>query len=385
VITGNAAANFLDGGAGDDTMAGGANADIYLVDSRLDAVTEVTGGGSDTVYTTASYDLAAGSEVEVLAARDNSLTVAMNLIGNEFANTILGNNGINFLDGLGGADVMAGFGGNDIYAVDNAGDLVIEGVNGGSDTVYASVSHQLAAGNSIETLAARDITLTTSIALIGNELGNAVLGNLGANFLDGGAGTDILVGYAGNDTYAVDSSGDLVFEDAGGGTDTVYASASYQLSAGSSVETLATRENGATTALNLTGNELANTLLGNNGANSLNGGDGGDILVGYGGADIFAFTTALGASNVDYIADFLHGTDKIGLDDAIFTAISGGSLSAGAFVTGAAATDGDDRIIYNSANGQLLYDADGSGAGAAVQFAQLSGGLGLTASDFQMI
>ena len=38
-----------------------------------------------------------------------------------------------------------------------------------------------------------------------------------------------------------------------------------------------------------------------------------------------------------------------------------------------------------AATGQLFYDADGNGAGAAVQFATLATGLALTASDFQVI
>jgi serralysin len=101
---------------------------------------------------------------------------------------------------------------------------------------------------------------------------------------------------------------------------------------------------------------------------------------------VFAFTSALGAGNVDVIFGFEHGVDKIALDDAIFTAIGGlGALNANAFVVGSAAADASDRVIYNSLTGQLFYDADGTGAGAAIQFATLSPGLTITASDFTVI
>jgi serralysin len=42
----------------------------------------------------------------------------------------------------------------------------------------------------------------------------------------------------------------------------------------------------------------------------------------------------------------------------------------------------NDRIVYNSATGALFFDADGSGAGIATQFAIHSANLGLTAGDF---
>ena len=194
--------------------------------------------------------------------------------------------------------------------------------------------------------------------------------------MDGGAGDDVII---------VDSD-DVVIEAVGGGNDLVMAQTSFALNAGAEVETLSTNNGGSNAAIALTGNELGQTIIGNEGANVLDGKGGNDSLVGLGGADTFAFTTALGAGNVDIVVGFELGADKIALDDAIFTAIGGlGALNANAFVTGNAAADASDRIIYNSLTGQLFYDADGTGAGAAVQFAQMSPGVSLSASDFQVI
>ena len=97
----------------------------------------------------------------------------------------------------------------------------------------------------------------------------------------------------------------------------------------------------------------------------LDGKGGNDYPDRLGGADIFAFTTALGAGNVDTISDFSAGDDRIGLDDAIFTGLAGGALAAECVRDRRGRADADDRIIYNSATGQLFFDADGSGAGAA--------------------
>ena len=77
--------------------------------------------------------------------------------------------------------------------------------------------------------------------------------------------------------------------------------------------------------------------------------------------------------------------DIIHLENAIFTALAAGALSAGAFATGAAASAAGHRIIYNSATGALMYDADGNGAGAAVQFATLSAGLAMASTEFLVI
>jgi Ca2+-binding RTX toxin-like protein len=385
-LTGNNVANVLNGNLGVDVMTGLGGNDIYIADALTDQEIELAGQGSDIVYALADHALTVGSSIERLSAIDWSQTSALNLTGNDIANLIEGNAGANVINGGGGADRMVGFGGNDIYVADNAGDIITESAGQGTDIVYAVASYALNAGASVERLSAIDWTQTSAMNLTGNEIAQLVEGNAGANVLNGAGGADTLVGFAGNDIYVVDNAGDMVFEGAGGGTDTVYAVANFTLNAGAQVERISSIDWSQTGALDLGGNELANTLEGNAGANTLNGGGGNDVLVGFGGADNFAFTTALGAGNVDLIADFQGGTDKIQLDDAVFSGIGGlGTLNANAFFAGSAAHDADDRIVYNSSTGQLFFDADGNGAGAAVLFATLQGAPSLSASDFAVI
>jgi serralysin len=125
---------------------------------------------------------------------------------------------------------------------------------------------------------------------------------------------------------------------------------------------------------------------GRDGADTLIGGAGNDTLTGGTGADVFLFETALGATNRDSVTGYSVADDTIQLENAIFTALAAtGPLAVTAFVSGTAATTAAHRIIYNSANGQLLYDADGNGAGAAIHFATLTAGLGMAAGEFVVV
>jgi Ca2+-binding RTX toxin-like protein len=119
------------------------------------------------------------------------------------------------------------------------------------------------------------------------------------------------------------------------------------------------------------------------GADTLIGGTGGDTLTGGTGDDNFVFDTTPGGGNVDDITDFAVANDTISLDRAIFTGIvANGTLAASAFRTGSTAVDGDDRIIYDSATGEVFYDADGVGGVAQILFATVDPGTALTNADF---
>jgi Ca2+-binding RTX toxin-like protein len=385
-IYGNAGANTLTGGGGADYIAGFGGDDTYLISSGTETLAETLNNGRDVVYTAFSYTLAAGTSIEVLSTDSILGTSAINLTGNSFAQEIYGNNGANRLNGGGGADYLVGFGGDDIYLIFNGNEVVVENAGGGRDVVYTTVSYALAAGTYVEALSTDSIAGTNAINLTGNELNNEIYGNNGANLLNGGGGAgDYLVGWGGDDTYLVFTGGEIVIENAGGGRDVVYSSISYTLAAGSFVEVLSTNSIAGTGGISLTGNELAQEVYGNNGANTLNGGAGGDYLVGFGGADNFAFTTALGGGNVDHLADFSAVDDTILLENAVFTGLPNGALAPSAFVAGSAAADADDRIVYNSATGQIFFDADGNGAGAQILFATVNAGTILTASDFMVI
>jgi Ca2+-binding RTX toxin-like protein len=138
--------------------------------------------------------------------------------------------------------------------------------------------------------------------------------------------------------------------------------------------------------VNVSGNDLNNLLVGNAGNNALNGGWGNDTLTGGTGHDTFAFTTALNnTANVDIITDFVAADDTIRLENAVFTALTAtGTLAASAFAIGAATTAAQ-HILYNSSNGWLSYDADGSGAGAAIHFATLSTHPTISNTDFVVV
>jgi Ca2+-binding RTX toxin-like protein len=348
--------------------------------------------------------------------------------------TLDGGLGNDYLDGGTGADSMSGGLGNDNYVVDQVGDVVTEGLFGGTDRVYSSISYGL--GANVENLS---LTGVANINGVGNGLANSIIGNSGHNTLNGGAGADAMAGGLGNDTYVVDHAGDTVSEGAGAGTDRVLASVSYTL-VDPDVENLTMTGFGA---VNGTGNGAANTIVGNGAANTLlglagndsisagagndvvqggigsdtlRGGTGNDVLravdnvffVNDGAEDRFVFDTALNAAtNVDLIdkASFTQGgaegfDDEIVLENSIFTALLSaggtnlGTLGAGYYFEGVGSGGGQfDAVgIYNVAGtGQLFYNPTFGVAGDSVLFAVVNpagiagGPAVLSAEEFTLV
>ena len=286
-IFGNSGTNLLNGFAGADVMYGGAGSDVYFVDDMGDAAIENASEGNDTVFSTVSIGLSANVENLIMLGMAD-----LQGFGNGLGNVIYGNTGNNLLDGGAGVDLMVGGAGDDIYFVDDTSDSAFEVAGQGNDAVFASAHYGLAAD--VETLILQG---SADLQGYGSNQVNTLYGNTGNNLLNGAAGADTMYGGLGNDTYFVDNAMDAVVENLGEGTDAVFASVNYTLTA--NVEALVLNGPGNLTG---TGNALANSLFGNAADNALDGGAGVDVLQGNAGNDTFVFN--MGQGNGDTVVDF---------------------------------------------------------------------------------
>jgi len=334
-LNGGAGDDTLDGGFGADTMNGGSGDDIYFVNNTGDVVNERLGGsdqgGSDQVRSYITYTLGGDVESLILDARDNS---NISGTGNAKANTIQGNADDNQLRGLNGDDTiladagndtlfgdagndrlfgalgndtmtggdgndalfsedgddvlngnagndtleggdgndtMAGGAGNDEYVITDIGDVVVETVGGGRDTVRTTISYDAGTSAEIEVINTADIAGTTAINLTGDRTANELRGNAGVNQVSGRDGDDTIFSYAGNDLI---NGGDGNDEIRGGtGNDTVDGANGNDTIRG---------EDGNDS---LRGGANEDELRGGNGNDVLEGGSGNDVLRGQAGTD----------------------------------------------------------------------------------------------------
>jgi Ca2+-binding RTX toxin-like protein len=187
--TGNAGANTLSGAGNTaaNILTGLAGNDLYILGAG-DTAIEVPGGGTDTVQTAAvDLDLASFPNVENITLTGS---LALKATGSAGDNTLSGAQNS-------AANTLAGLGGNDTYIV-GSGDVVVEALGGGSDTVLSSVSYTLAAGAAVEFL--RNNTFATGLTLTGNALVQTIAGAAGPDTLASGGGGDILIGNGGTDS-----------------------------------------------------------------------------------------------------------------------------------------------------------------------------------------
>ncbi|MCY1125298.1 M10 family metallopeptidase C-terminal domain-containing protein [Frigidibacter sp. RF13] len=359
MIDGNGVGNYLVGGAGGDTLSG------FFGDDTLEG-----GAGADALYggadrDTASYAQSSGSVTASLIyaavnageAAGDSYSSIEDLIGSVYADELYGDGNANILRGNVGWDLIFGYGGDDTIMGGKGYDTLVGG--GGADEMdgglgfdtasYATASVgvdadlSVGAGSSGEANGDRYISIE---ALIGSLHGDTLTGDGGDNGLYANWGDDLVSGMNGNDT--------------------------------------------------IQGGRGSDTLSGGIGNDTLRGGLDADTLTGGSGFDAFVFKDALDVDDIDLITDFNVGEDVIHLGHLVMSAVQAvsGPLGGGLGLLDSAyfhasstgqATTATEVILYNTTTGALTYDADGSGGNMGIQFATLTAGLSLTASDFIVV
>jgi Ca2+-binding RTX toxin-like protein len=240
---------------------------------------------------------------------------------------------------------------NDMLAADKTIDLFIHDTAANiaallptEDRIFGGLSH----ANSIQFDISDGNTATLSYAL-----GTAIQ-SMGATFVPGDA---------------------VNWEGTAGG-DTMYAA--VQSVGNAPVEVLADH-------IHLDGLRGDDYLRGGASFDQLSGGSGHDVLVGGGGEDTFRFSTAASAGNVDQVVAFDVASDSFEFAHSAYGALDVGGLTKAEFKIGTSATTSNQHILYDANSGNLFYDADGSGHGAAVEIAQLDPHLALTIDNFHVV
>jgi Ca2+-binding RTX toxin-like protein len=249
---------------------------------------------------------------------------------------------------------------------------------------------------------------------------DVLTGGFGNDVLDGGAGDQdkaVFSGRRADYTITEKQDGSFTVQDNrtdGDGRDTVSGVEAFQFSdmtvppprdAGtpSNPGTPSTPSNPSTPVPNpdsgagsqdqvLIGTSQTNALLGGAGNDRLYGKAGKDVLTGNGGQDIFVFDTKPNKkTNLDTITDFSVTDDTIWLSDSMFKKLGKGTeasptkLKKAFFKVADKAKDKNDYLVYSKKTGVLSYDADGVGAGKAVEIAKLAKNLKLTVDDFFVV
>ena len=353
VITGTTGNNTLTGTVGRDRFTGGGGKDTFVISTggSIDSITDFGGvgkGGNPSAVVLANAD--------TLRSSGNGLMAKKMLLTQMGANTEITFVGVN-----GTKVILQNF---TLENLDNhrksngAGADVSNILFNGETSAPPTDAFDVWDANLNNTQVFRKNTVTFL-----NDLSNSVSGfdgsddvingQLGNDSLQGKSGKDILRGGVGNDTLL------------GGADDDV--------------------------------------VVGNSGNDLLNGGKGNDVLNGGIGTDAFVFNSNAVFSaadlGVDTIEDFssmanYYASDRLILDKTTFTQLTFSAeldfgLKAQEFAivsSDSAAASSSAFITYNSVNGKLFYNQNGSssGFGSGAQFATLSGSPVLSVQSFAL-
>jgi serralysin len=378
-INGLGGNDFIKGDRGNDKLNGGAGNDTLSYQEtffREDAFRGI------------SLNAATGKVIDSWGDSD-TISNFERFFGSRFADVITGRGAEEDFKGLRGADTMNGGAGFDQAWYDMDREF------GGNKGINANLATgKISDGwGFLDTVSNIEGVIGTVRAdtFIGNAKDNTFQGLAGKDSYDGGGGFDDLnfggngedwAGPANNVGVRVDLAAANEVQNDGFGN--VENADNIERIFGSRKNDIFRGDDGE----NDFGGNLGNDVLTGLGGNDhLSGHEGQDTLNGGAGHDDYNFNH-LGPANADAIIGFTHNQDEIWLDQS-FGGLSGSNLAAGAFLKGAGKVEAETaahRVIYNTANGRMYFDADGSGDDAsAVLFAILTGSPdNVTASDFQI-
>ena len=335
----------------------------------------VDDGNGGTFIQTVTIDVTDFEGMVTDGAGDNTY------VGTSEEDTFVGDDGLNYFIGGEGADTIdATVGHCDYASYVNAATGV---------TVDLNLATQ--AANSGE--ATGDVLIGVE-NLFGSTFDDVLTGDSGDNYLRGDAGADVLVGNDGNDHLEGGLGADVL--NGGDGTDYVrYHRAASGVTVdlvngGSGGEALGDTYidieyvQGSAFDDVLIGNSQRNALLGGDGNDRLVGGGGDDTLFGQGGDDTYVFSLADSGNSRIYL--FASGSDVLEFAASdLGGSIGTGALNASDLTFGASAVGANAQFIYDSSNGQLSFDADGDGVGAAQAIVTLIGAPTLAVGDFDIV
>jgi microcystin-dependent protein len=339
--------------------------------------------------------------VQITSAMISSLT----LNGTVNADTLYGGDSVDVLNGFASNDRLTGNGGSDQLNGGDGIDTANYEFNTGA--VYAELNinkvfeSTLTVGTVLggSPFASQDV-LALIENVTGSAFGDRIYGTAGDNILAPRGGNDIVYAGAGIDTLDYGVSTGSVYVDLSAGTAlesnlqigtvgaaTAFISNDYVLEFENiDGSAFGDRLYGTATANVINGNDGDDFLYGGAGADILNGGNGVDRIVGEGGADVmtggggndrFIFSTAPEAG-IDTITDFVVGSDQLFVMRSAFGLGAGDPVN---LVINGAATAAAPTFLYDSTTGILSFDADGTGAIAAAEFANIGANIGLSPID----
>ncbi|NEO57242.1 MAG: hypothetical protein F6K54_31755 [Okeania sp. SIO3B5] len=324
-LNGGQGRDFLNGGEGNDTLTGGASIDRFIFNTSDEF-------NSDDLGVDDITDFMPGEDVIFL--HKSTFTAITSNSGEGFSF----NNEFAIVTSDADAETSAGV----IVYNSNNGKLFY---NANRTAAAFGSGGEFANLTNIPSISEDDFLLAGNDTINDPDGNNQIIGSRGNDFLFGQDGDDVLRGRQGNDRLFGGNGDDF--------------------------------------------------LSGGQGRDFLNGGEGNDILTGGGSIDRFIFNTTDEFNSddlgVDDITDFVPGEDVILLDKSTFTAItsdSGEGFSVNsefAIVTSDAdAETSAGVIVYNSNNGKLFYNVNGTAAafGSGGEFANLTNIASISEDDF---